>query len=54
MTAFVRFEHLNGQVFEGQVDYIYPELDAATRTLPVRLRVDNSERLLKPNMFGNV
>jgi len=54
MTAFVRFEHLNGRVFEGQIDYIYPELDAATRTLPVRLRVDNSEGLLKPNMFGNV
>jgi Cu(I)/Ag(I) efflux system membrane fusion protein len=54
MTAFVRFEHLNGQVFEGQIDYIYPELDAATRTLPVRLRIDNSEGLLKPNMFGNV
>ncbi|PIB24557.1 efflux transporter periplasmic adaptor subunit [Amylibacter kogurei] len=54
MTAFVRFEHLNGQIFKGQVDYIYPELDAATRTLPVRLRVNNSKRLLKPNMFGNV
>jgi Cu(I)/Ag(I) efflux system membrane fusion protein len=54
MTAFVRFDHLNGQVFEGQIDYIYPALDAATRTLPVRLRVDNSEGLLKPNMFGNV
>lgn len=54
MKAVVEFEHLNGRVFEGQIDYIYPELDAATRTLPVRLRLDNSEGLLKPNMFGTV
>lgn len=54
MTASVRFEHLSGRVFEGQIDYIYSELDAATRTLPVRLRIHNVEGLLKPNMFGNV
>lgn len=54
MTATIEFEHLNGQLFEGQIDYIYPELDAETRTLPVRLSVDNSAGLLKPNMFGTV
>jgi Cu(I)/Ag(I) efflux system membrane fusion protein len=54
MRAVARFEHLNGRIFEGEVDYIYPELDAETRTLPVRLRFDNSEGLLRPNMFGNV
>jgi len=35
MTASIEFEHLNGQIFEGQIDYIYPELDPETRTLPV-------------------
>lgn len=54
MRAVARFEHLNGRTFEGEVDYVYPELDAETRTLPVRLRFDNSEGLLRPNMFGNV
>ncbi|WP_343032657.1 efflux RND transporter periplasmic adaptor subunit [Tritonibacter litoralis] len=54
MTASIEFEHLNGQVFEGQIDYIYPELDAETRTLPVRLSVDNTAGILKPNMFGTV
>lgn len=54
MRAVARFEHLHGRTFEGEVDYIYPELDAETRTLPVRLRFDNSEGLLRPNMFGNV
>jgi Cu(I)/Ag(I) efflux system membrane fusion protein len=54
MTASIRFDHMNGRVFEGRVDYIYPELDAKTRTLPVRLVVDNAEGLLKPNMFATV
>lgn len=54
MRAIARFEHLPGQTFEGKIDYIYPELDAQTRTLPVRLRFDNSEGLLRPNMFGTV
>ena len=54
MRALARFEHLHGQVFEGEIDYIYPELDPVTRTLPVRLRFDNAEGLLRPNMFGTV
>lgn len=54
MKAVARFEHLGGRRFEGEIDYIYPELDAKTRTLPVRLRFDNSEGLLRPNMFANV
>jgi Cu(I)/Ag(I) efflux system membrane fusion protein len=54
MTALARFEHLPGRVFEGTVDYVYPELDPKTRTLPVRLRFDNAEGLLRPNMFGRV
>jgi Cu(I)/Ag(I) efflux system membrane fusion protein len=54
MRAIARFEHLPGRTFEGEIDYVYPELDAQTRTLPVRLRFDNSDGLLRPNMFGNV
>ena len=54
MRAVARFEHLHGRTFEGEVDYVYPALDARTRTLPVRLRFDNSEGLLRPNMFGTV
>lgn len=52
--AIARFEHLPGQAFEGKIDYIYPELDPKSRTLPVRLRFDNSAGLLRPNMFGSV
>ncbi|MEQ9258286.1 MAG: efflux RND transporter periplasmic adaptor subunit [Roseovarius sp.] len=54
MRAEARFEHLPGRVFEGEIDYIFPELDPRTRTLRVRLRFDNAEGLLRPNMFATV
>lgn len=54
MKAVARLEHLPGRRFEGSIDYINPELDAKTRTLPVRLRFDNGDGLLKPNMFAEV
>lgn len=40
-----------GKVWQGQVEYIYPELDPITRTLKVRFHFDNPEFLLKPNMY---
>jgi Cu(I)/Ag(I) efflux system membrane fusion protein len=43
-----------GETWQGQVDYVYPTLDAKTRTLTVRLRFDNTNMLLKPNMFAQV
>ncbi|WP_424968378.1 efflux RND transporter periplasmic adaptor subunit [Dinoroseobacter sp. S375] len=54
MRAVAQFEHLPGRSFEGEIDYIYPELDPQTRTLPVRLRFDNSDGVLRPGMFGSV
>ena len=54
MQVEARFEAIPGRVFEGKIDYIYPELDPKTRTLPVRLHFDNSEGLLRPKMFGTV
>jgi Cu(I)/Ag(I) efflux system membrane fusion protein len=40
-----------GATFEGRVLALLPEIDAATRTLPVRVAVDNPERKLAPGMF---
>ena len=42
---------LPGRSWNGKVDYIYPVLDASTRTLKVRVRFDNPDFLLKPNMY---
>lgn len=43
-----------GKSWEGKVEYVYPSLDAATRSLKVRLRFDNFEEELKPNMYADV
>lgn len=40
--------------WQGVVDYIYPILDDKTRTLRVRIRFDNEDGLLKPNMFSRL
>ncbi len=40
--------------WKGIVDYIYPTLDKKTRTLRVRIRFNNPDELLKPNMFSNL
>ena len=40
--------------FKGKVGFIYPTLDAATRTVQVRVELANPDGLLKPAMFANV
>ena len=47
-------DYAPGRRWQGKVDYLYPTLDAATRTLKVRLRFDNPDEFLKPNMFAKV
>ncbi|WNC72312.1 efflux RND transporter periplasmic adaptor subunit [Thalassotalea psychrophila] len=39
---------------EGKVEYIYPALDPITRTLKVRLSLDNPDGAFKPEMIANV
>jgi Cu(I)/Ag(I) efflux system membrane fusion protein len=53
-AAEALLSYLPGTVFSGQVDYIYPVLDPKTRTLGVRLRFDNPDERLKPNMYAKV
>lgn len=43
-----------GREWKGQVEYVYPELDATTRTLKVRFRFNNPNDVLKPNMYVNI
>jgi Cu(I)/Ag(I) efflux system membrane fusion protein len=46
--------YLPGREWQGEVDYVYPTVDPQLRTLTLRLRFDNPDRLLKPNMFAEV
>ncbi|MEZ9874761.1 efflux RND transporter periplasmic adaptor subunit [Vibrio breoganii] len=45
---------LPGESWQGEVDYIYPILDADSRTFKVRLVFDNPDFRLKPNMFASL
>ncbi len=43
-----------GQTVKGRVDFVYPEVEGKTRTVPVRVVMDNTKRLLRPGMFVDV
>jgi Cu(I)/Ag(I) efflux system membrane fusion protein/cobalt-zinc-cadmium efflux system membrane fusion protein len=53
-SAEVTVDAYPGRVFSGRVDYILPQLDMATRTLPVRLVFANPGLKLRPGMYVNV
>ncbi len=53
-AAEARLPALPERTWSGEVEYIYPDLDPVTRTLRARLRFDNTERLLMPNMYAHV
>jgi Cu(I)/Ag(I) efflux system membrane fusion protein len=52
--AQARLRAVPQRVFEGRVDYVYPRLDAATRTVSARIALDNPQGLLKPGMYAEV
>lgn len=41
-----------GESFEGSIEFIEPEIDAKTRTIPIRVIVPNPNNRLKPGMFA--
>jgi membrane fusion protein, copper/silver efflux system len=43
-----------GVAFQGRVATLLPEVDAQTRTVPVRIVIDNPENKLAPGMFASV
>ncbi|MFT5335520.1 MAG: Cu(I)/Ag(I) efflux system membrane fusion protein [Halioglobus sp.] len=43
-----------GKIFKGALSYIYPYAQPKTRTTKVRLVFDNSDLLLRPDMFAEV
>jgi len=47
-------DFLPSREWKGTVDYIYPSLDTKTRTLRARLKFNNRDLALKPNMFAQV
>jgi RND family efflux transporter MFP subunit len=52
--AAITLDAYPGRVFSGRVDYLLPQLDMNTRTLPVRLVFPNPGLKLRPGMYVNV
>jgi RND family efflux transporter MFP subunit len=43
-----------GKAFRGNITFVYPHLNAETRTLRVRLEFPNPDLQLKPGMYSNI
>jgi RND family efflux transporter MFP subunit len=54
MSVSVAVAAFPDRQFAGQITSINPSLEAATRALIVEAQVENSENLLRPNMFATV
>jgi Cu(I)/Ag(I) efflux system membrane fusion protein len=52
--AIVTFPYLPGRSFDSTIAFIYPYLDAASRTGRVRLKLPNLDLELKPDMYADV
>jgi Cu(I)/Ag(I) efflux system membrane fusion protein len=52
--AMLRVDAYPDKSFAGRVAYIYPTLNEATRTVPVRIELANPGGLLKPAMYAQV
>jgi RND family efflux transporter MFP subunit len=52
--ASLTLDTFPGRSFSGRVDFIYPQVDADTRTAKVRVLFSNPGLQLKPGMFVNV
>lgn len=53
-TAIVTLAYFPGETFASRVSYIYPQIDNTSRTLRVRMELDNPEFRLKPDMYAEV
>ena len=53
-NAKLRVNAYPGKEFDAKVGFVYPTLNAQTRTVPVRLELPNPGGLLKPAMYADV
>jgi len=53
-SVSLKFADIPGRSFTGRIAYIYPYLEAKTRTVKVRIELDNPGQLLKPDMYADV
>ena len=52
--ATMTLSYWPGRVWNGRVTYVYPAVDEKTRTVKVRVELENPKGELKPEMFADV
>ena len=53
-SAHIQLSYFPGEMFHGNVSYIYPYLNETTRDVKVRIELPNPDYKLKPEMYANV
>lgn len=53
-TAVATLSYLPGREWRGRIGFISPVVDEKTRTVKVRVELDNRDMTLKPDMFAEV
>ena len=46
------FNPYGDEEFSGKIDIIYPTIDAATHTFPVEIKLANTDKKVRPGMYG--
>jgi membrane fusion protein, copper/silver efflux system len=52
--ATIALSYLPGHTYTGRVSLVSPLLDTTTRTVKIRVELDNRDLALRPGMFANV
>lgn len=52
--AIIKLDVYGDEEFTGKINLIYPTIDAATRTFPVEVKLDNRDSRVRPGMFARV
>ena len=50
----VKLDVYGDEIFKGTINLIYPTIDAATRTFPIEIKLDNRDQRVRPGMFARV
>ncbi len=50
--VIVKLDVYGDQPFQGKVSLVYPTIDAATRTFPVEVKIENTDEKVRPGMFA--
>ncbi len=53
-AATITLPYVPGETFNGVVSYVYPYLEAETRTGRIRIELENPGLTLRPDMYANV